>query len=76
MDKIEVPKIEEPQAEEIAVLGRKKFVDTIELQLVQAAYEVLKVGGDVPPETIADMTVRELLELVTPNKLRLKLEKV
>jgi len=73
---IEEPKVEEPEIEEPAVLGRKKWVDTIQLQLVSASYEVLKTGGEAPPDFIADMTVRELLELVTPNKLRLKLEKV
>jgi len=72
---IEEPENEEPQAEEPVVLGKKKWVDTIELQLVSAAYEILKVHGDVTPNMIADMTVRELLEVVTPNKLRLKLEK-
>lgn len=76
MDKIEESKIKEPQTEEPTVLNRKKWVDTIELQLVRASYEILKTGGDAPPDIIAKMSVQELLEMITSNKLRLKLEKV
>lgn len=73
---IDEPKIEESQAEESTVLNRKKWVDTIELQLVRASYEILKTGGDAPPDIIANMSVQELLELITSNKLRLKLERI
>jgi len=81
MKDIDVPvikesEIEEPQTEEPVVLGQKKWVDTIQLQLVSASYEVLKTRGEAPPDVIAGMTVRELLEMITPNKLRLKLERV
>lgn len=60
--------------EEPKVLGRKDWTDTMTLQIVEAAYEILKVGGDLDPEAVAKMTVQELLEAITPNKLRLKLE--
>lgn len=73
---IDEPKIEESQAEEPTVLNRKKWSDTIALQLVRASYEILKTGGDAPPDMIANMSVQELLELITSNKLRLKLEKI
>lgn len=56
--------------------GNKKWSDTIALQAVSASYEILKVGGAVTPDEVMEMTVKELLEKVTPNKLRLKLEKV
>lgn len=73
---IDDSKIEESQAEEPTVLNRKKWADTIALQLVRASYEILKTGGDAPPDMIANMSVQELLELITSNKLRLKLEKI
>lgn len=74
---VEETKIKE-SAEEQEVLGNgiKKWSDTIALQAVSASYEILKVGGDVSPDKIMSMTVQELLEKVTPNKLRLRLEKV
>ena len=64
--------------EEVDVFGNasKKWSDTIALQAVSASYEILKVGGAVTPDEVMEMTVKELLEKVTPNKLRLKLEKV
>ena len=65
--------VEEP---EVFGIGNKKWSDTIALQAVSASYEILKVGGQVTPEEIMGMTVQELLEKVTPNKLRLKLEKI
>jgi hypothetical protein len=76
MNKTDVTEIDESQAEESTVLGQKKWVDTIELQLVRASYEILKTGGDAPPDMIANMSVQELLELITSNKLRLTLEKI
>jgi len=61
---------------EVLGIGKKKWSDTIALQAVSASYEILKVGGDLSPEDIMGMTVQKLLEMVTPNKLRLKLEKI
>lgn len=68
--------IKEPQEAEKPVLGKKNFDDTIALQLVNAAYEILKVGGCLSPEKISEMTVKDLLDTITPNKLRLRLEKI
>lgn len=66
----------EPKKKESEVFGPKKWADTIALQIMSAAFEISKSGGSVSPEEISKMTVRELLEVITPNKLRLKLEKV
>jgi len=75
LDAFENPKVESGEVD-VFGNGTKKWSDTIALQAVSASYEILKVGGAVSPDEVMEMTVRELLEKVTPNKLRLKLEKV